>query len=168
MTKNIATVILVLTFISFFYVIFLLIWPYKIVTIKKLPYPIKNQNIAAGEYVVLDTDYCKYQALPASYFVQFIATPSGQVTTLEEKYLSNLDTGCKHVDFRILTPETVAPGKYIIRLNIRYQVNPIRTVDYSFDSEPFDIIGIRTTSQKLDLIINTLSDWELDETDIGK
>lgn len=148
--SRLANIFLTLTVVTFFYVVYLVTWPFEVIKINNLPYPVKNPVVPAGERVVLDTDYCKYMPIPASYYAQFIATPSGTVTTLAERYVSNLETGCRRNDFSVLTPEDLEPGRYIIRLNIQYQVNPLRIIDYTLESQPFEVTYRESLSEKLD------------------
>lgn len=143
------------------------IYPYKVLTVNRLPYPVKTSVVEASKDVIIDVDYCKYMSVPAYYSAQFIEHPSGATTTLQQKYVSNLDTGCKQVDFHVLSPEGLAPGKYNLRLNIEYPVNAFREVNYTFSSDEFEIIRNRSASDSANIlwIRNTLSDWKLDEED---
>ena len=152
--------------ISFFVLagtLFLLFFPYQIVKVNKLPYPVKTKVVKASENLILDLDYCKYYAIPAVYSVQFREMSSQRITTLGQRYGSDLSTGCQKVDFAIKTPEDLAEGDYTIRLIVKYKINPLREVTYTFMSEEFHVNSTKSQSEKLDVIIGILDSWELNK-----
>ncbi len=153
---SIASLALFTFAVSILAFIIIQLYPYKVVQINKLPYPVKTPVVKTGEYLILDADYCKFMALPSTYALQFIEQPSGKVVTIEERFSSNLDTGCHKVDFSVLVPESMTPGKYKVKILLRYKVNPWREVQYSFSSDPFEIVKSPTIREIMSVILEKL------------
>ena len=53
---------------------------------------------------------------------------------------SRVPSGCKNVIVENFIPEFLEPGEYTIETTLLYDVNPIRTISVSYETEPFNII----------------------------
>jgi len=113
------------------------LYPYKIITAKE-PLVIGTKQVKPGDELDITIDYCKYYDLPADVTVHY----SDGVVYSRPTFTTRNQAGC-----HISKPEETVPklpnSNYTVTMIYRYHPNPIRTIIYSFESEPFTI-----TSQK--------------------
>ena len=91
--------------------------------------------VKAGETINYHTDYCKHYDMPGKLSIQLIDTFAYNYNTLD----SNAPIGCKGFDRGIYIPKGVPPGNYFLRVTIRYQVNPLREVIYTNETNVFEV-----------------------------
>lgn len=125
------------------YLGYLLLYPIKIAEPRTQPFIVKEDQVVVGKTVTYVADVCKYKSLPAQVIREFIKNePIGQVVVdSQEQLVSNLPTGCDTSDRSVPVPLTLSPGTYYIRLQIIYQVNHLRKVEYTFFTETFEVIN---------------------------
>ena len=119
-------------------IIVLLYWsfyPYKPMEIISPP---KNltPRIKAGEIFIYEANYCKYTDKSAYYRKQII---NSFVVNLPES-VSNIPEGCKKVNVSIPIPEYLPADKYKIRTMAVYEMNPIRKIVITYDTDEFEIV----------------------------
>lgn len=163
MKTKLSILFVFLSVILFSYVIFLTAYPYNVIKINNLPFPVVTKEVLSGGSVVIDIDYCKYMNAVAHYSVQFINQESKEIINLEERYISNFDKGCDRINFFIKTPRDMPTGKYTLKIILNYKVNPLREVQYTFLSEEFTVFKSVSLEEKIDQILTILDNWELDE-----
>jgi hypothetical protein len=115
-----------------------LVYPYKTIEMKT-PMPLENDitEVKVGEVVPYIVDYCKYTDAPAVTFKSLINTHVYSFPARESK----APNGCnKFVSNSVVIPDYAEEGEYIVRFITRYQVNPIRVIEKSFDSVPFNVV----------------------------
>lgn len=96
-----------------------------------------NSPIVAGEPILLDYDYCKNQDTINGQVVRYL---KDTVITYLPTQPSNVRKGCGHSTLSVDTPKNLAPDTYTLNYEITYQINPIKTETYYFESPKFEVI----------------------------
>jgi len=128
---------LLLTFGVLVVVGYWLIHPYQPIVFNKLPFKVDKKVIKAGEELTYNIDYCKHNSIIPNitrYFVDEIVYLLPPVTALAK------NSGCHTNKILVSIPPTLPPSTYYLKLNYRYQVNPIRTIDVIAETEKFEVI----------------------------
>ena len=117
-------------------VLYMLFAPYKILEIEE-PIKILNNPVKAGDYISYQAHYKKYAGIAGHVTEQLVDT----VGIAFNEYNSNLPVG-EHtiINSGFKIPLYTPPGKYHLVATVRYQVNPIRTIEYYVVSENFEVI----------------------------
>jgi len=114
-----------------------LLYPYKPIVFNNLPLKVENKIVKAGDPMVYSVDYCKFNILlptATKFFVNQI------IYMLPTETVVAKAVGCRVVQVQITVPHNLPPGPYFIKITYHYQVNPIRTVDISVQTEEFEVI----------------------------
>lgn len=128
--------ILVLSFILVLGVACNMLYPYPTIVVKS-PAPVTNKELRAGDTVEVVLEYEKYFDGSCVVTRQFV---DGTIYTMPS-YTSNLPVG-KHVRTDITTqiPNGLPPGRYHAEITLVYQFPPLRTINYRFVTEEFDVV----------------------------
>lgn len=113
---------------------FWLFWPYKVFELKS-PITVDKKNYNAGDTLTYTVDYCKYKSLPATLYRSYVDGVIYNIASI----VANNPTGC-HVTHPTTLVPNLPSGVYFIRLVFVYQVNPLRTITKTIETEPFNII----------------------------
>ncbi len=119
-------------------------YPYKTLTFKDPVFPVVSKVVRAGESVQFVSNYCKYfngmGRTSRAYVdtVLFYIPPVASIT-------SKLPKGCGSLTVSVPTSTEMATGSYYIRNIYEYQVNPIRTIVITHDTEKFTIVSQEAT-----------------------
>jgi hypothetical protein len=128
-----ATLLITTVFICV--VAYWLLYPYKLLEIKNNPVPISATTVEGGEYISYTLDFCRFTDLPATVTRQFI---DGVVYTTPTIIVQ--DTArCGSRETLVRVPPTLLPDTYHMHIIIQIKVNPIRTMTYRFETQPFEI-----------------------------
>lgn len=120
-----------------FLVGFWLLYPYKPVMFKNIPFPVDKKEYKRGDTLIYHTDYCKYMninPIVTRHFNDEISYMLSSNPALVKK------VGCDNINVQIRIPETLLPDEYIIKINYSYKVNPIRTVDVQAETARFEVV----------------------------
>jgi hypothetical protein len=129
---------LVFSGIVFGYILFSLVYPYKLFQLNTKYLDIENENqVVAGQLVKVNIDYCKFSDLPceSSYAIY------NGYTYGYQSEVRNAPRGCRKVTREILIPLSIPVGTYKIALTLKYHLNAFRDVYYRFESEEFTVIN---------------------------
>lgn len=91
------------------------------------------KSVEAGEDLVYSLTLCKQIELPSTLHRQLVDTVQW---TLPDQQ-TNFPVGCHEHWLTQHIPRVFTSGKYQLVITITYDVNPIRTISYTFKSEPF-------------------------------
>lgn len=116
--------------------IFLLFFPYKVVTINS-PQKVLTPIVKAGEAVTISSDYCKYIAIGGTASKDLVG---GDISLPLTPVFSNTPTGCHIVIRAYIVPSFTPPGKYKITTTTVYHVNFLRDVSVKYETEEFTVI----------------------------
>lgn len=125
----------------------LLLWwhllqPVNVPTIDQ-PIPVLNENreIAVGESIVLQLDVVKTDGSHPTVTNRFIVCESGNLITLTPS-TRDLPVG----EYRIISDSVDLPAKVTVGdtctflYRVDFRINPVRTVDVEYESEPFTVV----------------------------
>lgn len=120
-------------------ILFLLYWslePFKpVLEINNAK--VLTPTVKAGETLLFDYDYCKNQDTISGKVVRYF---KDTVTTYLPTQDSNVEKGCGHATLAIDIPKSIMPDKYTFNYEVTYQVNPIKSETYYFESPEFEVI----------------------------
>ena len=142
-TSLIARILLVLLFLfSFviFYCGFLLYYPYNVIDVK-IPIPIVNKEVKRGEVVEYKILYTKKVNLRAKLLKYLICCKDEltQFTTLYDGQGNIPPFDKKELIDSSIIPKLGPYGTCKISIQAAYQVNPLRTMEYTFETELFTV-----------------------------
>lgn len=112
-----------------------LLFPYDVQEHYKTPYEVLTPQVKNGEELVYKVDFCKFMNADATIHPAIV---DGHIVTLPSKDTS-LPRGCYELEAHVELPE-LAEGEYKYVETIKYRVNPIRTVSYTYESELFEVV----------------------------
>lgn len=118
--------------------LYMIAWPFKVITFTNLPFPVLNKPVMAGQIVVYRIDACKYREVPTHINRVLV----GKVNiALNSQDSQQVGKGCgsttvANTVIPIATPE----GKYKVQITVEYKVNSLRTIIVHSETEVFDIL----------------------------
>lgn len=112
-----------------------LVYPYNPIVFKDIA-RVENKLVYGGGYLGYKVNYCKYttvKPLITKQFIDGIIYNTPQIVGLDDM------KGCKVVNVKMYVPRALMPGQYLVHTTYRYQVNPLRYIDVTLDTEKFTI-----------------------------
>lgn len=112
-----------------------LLYPYKIIEVKKIPATVITKTVKVGDMLSYEVDYCKYKQIPAEVTIEWV----DDIMWTEPSFITNNPSGCfqSHPNHKV---PVLPAGAYHMHVIYKYQPNPIRTMYYEYDTESFQII----------------------------
>lgn len=102
------------------------------------PSPIFSRDIKAGDFVIIDVDYCKtvevHRIVHVSLVSEFTRLPLPDIEGIS-------NPGCYHVQVPFPIPKQTPTGTYHFEFKAEYDVNPFRQVNDGFISQEFFVTG---------------------------
>jgi hypothetical protein len=126
--------------------------PYRVIAIKSLQ--IDTTVALPGEKLSFTLDYCKgasYAGLNADVYYALI---DNLIFSIPGTISMPLLTGCHRVEQTIETPD-VPPGKYRLVMRRVYRVNPMRTIEYSAESDEFAVASAMPPIPELNQLLES-------------
>jgi hypothetical protein len=94
-----------------------------------------NETVKPGESITIKAPYCKNVKTETTILTRSF---QDQITYYIPVQESNVPIGCHpHYTAVIEIPKNLPPDTYTYNMNFTYRVNPIKTVEYSFESTKF-------------------------------
>jgi hypothetical protein len=112
-------------------------YPYKPIVFTNLPFPVDKTVYKPKDILQYKVEYCKNTNLipiVTRYFVNGIVYLASSNPAVQKP------KGCGSTTVQIVVPESLMKDTYYLKINYRYQVNPIRTVNVMGETEKFAII----------------------------
>ena len=125
--------VLSLVIVAMLYIGYQLFYPVIPFVINTIPVKVITKEVKPGDTLIYEVDYCRYDGRTATVYRSFlgetnIATPSvASVSVL----------GCHTAKIPISVPDVTPPGTYHLGVNVKFQINPLRTETVSFHTEDF-------------------------------
>lgn len=113
-------------------------YPYKLIDFEKEPFKVSTKQVKAGGTLIYKVPFCKYTPIRPSItrvFSNDILYTQPVVTAIANPL------GCHTNNIQAYVPKELPPGIYHLNTIYRYQVNPIRTIDISTETEQFEVIN---------------------------
>ena len=114
------------------------LWPYKVIEVADIPVSYTNPHgqVEAGGVVNLKIRGEKFWHGGAQISRQLV---NDCVVNIYSGF-SDLPPGEFNHLVPVEIPAWVPPGKYRLRTTYRYEVNPIRSITYAYDSQVFEVV----------------------------
>lgn len=112
------------------------LYDYKPLKINKEPMYVLTKEVNPGDILIYQLDYCKFNDGDVSISRSFV---DGIVFTTPIIKASN-EMGCRIQNISILVPQTLPAGRYYLKVDYTYKVNPIREVTVTSYTEKFTVI----------------------------
>ena len=113
---------------------FWLLWPYKTMDVAGVK--IVDTTVKQGGVLSFYVTYTRYTDVDTTVYRDFV---DGLVfTTLPEGRKSEAGTFTRLVEVEI--PSTLPPGRYSLKTNVTFHVNPIRAIPMSFSTGMFTVL----------------------------
>ena len=111
------------------------------------PLVVKNPNnltvtptvVKAGDPMMVEFNYCKDKYYRVKVDKQVVGKT--QAYNLPTSNDTVLPVGCHIYTVSHLVPEDIVSGTYYIAIDVDYEVNPLRVIHYSLQTEPFVVEG---------------------------
>lgn len=116
---------------------FWLIYPYRTSEYKNLPQKVDKRVVKGGEHITIFVDLCKYSDIMPIVSRSFV---DGIIYNIPSYVGVNDQMGCHIFNVQVYIPKALPNGKYYIRTNYKWQVNPIRTIEKQVTTEMFEVI----------------------------
>lgn len=116
-------------------VTFWLVYPYN-VTDYKGEFKTDFTEYTQGDMTFYTVKYCKYMDIKPEVTKHFV---DGLIFNAEETS-ANLTLGCKTQGVPLHIPMTLPPGRYQLKVELKYKVNPIRTITITNKSNWFTVV----------------------------
>jgi hypothetical protein len=138
--KQMLKAVLVLVGITYIFVLYLSFWPFTVIDVTQ-PIQIMNRgDIKMGGSIVYKLVYDKKEPFSGEIIRQLV----NDYTLIYPPLRSNLPTGKGVLIQELKLPKGLChTGKYRLRITLIYQPTVMKKVTYSFESEPFEIIGAK-------------------------
>lgn len=133
-----AYITLVLAFLLVVVTGYWLLAPYTPIVFKGGPLQIENEGktVKSGGHLSIFLDYCKYSKVAPEVNRTF---SDGILYDVPLIVASEKETGCNQVNLQVYVPRALPTGTYTLKSVYRYQVNPLRKIDVTVETEPFTI-----------------------------
>lgn len=132
--------VVLLSVVSFFSVVMLLLLFYPVTITKPnvQPYKVITKNITTGGQLVYVVDACKYVDVESHVTRSFV-----NVATMTEypaiQGQNNVGTGCHKTPVTAQVPLYIPAGVYYLQLDVVYKVNALQDKTYHFTTEDFTV-----------------------------
>jgi hypothetical protein len=112
--------------------------PMDIIQIKNSPVEIRPPQNTVGNAEILTHNFCKLTDDHGTLRISFVGVATENFLPISQE---NSPKQCNDkLEFPILIPQTLAPGKYHVHFKATYKPNPIRTVIEEWDSQSFEVV----------------------------
>ena len=113
-----------------------LLAPYTVVTFGGENTKLVETTVKSGGYLHIKQDYCKHSPIPARVSCEFI----DGLTYTVPVFNSDREVGCaQRIEYKYI-PKALPSGNFKMSCVYSYKVNPIRTVEYTLETDFFTII----------------------------
>jgi len=116
------------------YAYFLIFYPIETIEVHN-PMRVLTKNVIAGQDLIYQSDYCKYDNAPAKVSRTLVGPdfiPLPIVNSVTAK-------GCRKVVIHLPIPASTYPGVYHMDAKVEIQVNPLRIEVKDFSTEDFTV-----------------------------
>jgi hypothetical protein len=97
----------------------------------------EDKLVKSGSYLILNLDFCKYTTDIPQVSTWFV---DGVLYQLSDTPAVSKNTGCQTLNLQLYVPKAIPAGEFSIKRTYHYNVNPLRNVDVTLETEKFTII----------------------------
>lgn len=113
--------------------------PFKEPTLNRTPFKILTEEVKQGGTLTYELDYCIYEKVPTSNSRTIVAIGATQRVYFLATTFSPGSKGCGKAIVSFPLSNDIPPGKYKVVSVGKYQVNKIKSITKTFESEEFTI-----------------------------
>ncbi len=116
-----------------------LYWSYsdgRVIRVNNGPVPVHPPAQNPDQLIFLTVNYCKLRSGTGTVRRTLV---SSTVRIMLPLQTDSGPKGCQQVDVPLLIPKGVVPDTYYVHIDVDYQLNPLRKVTDSFDSQKFTV-----------------------------
>jgi len=132
-----SSIVLLMGLSLYFYVTFLLFWPYQPMVIHSVTPINPNKVVYAGEYLIYELDYTKEKVYPVTQVSRQLV--DGFIIMLASRSHSSYPVGQHRKHIYAKVPDFTDAGEYYLRISMTYQVNYLRTITVTANSSMFTV-----------------------------
>jgi hypothetical protein len=100
-------------------------------------HPVLTNQVKSGGFISYKVNFCKKGNIVPIISKAFV---DGVVYGIPDTIFESFDEGCGEAVIQTYIPRNLPHGTYYIKINYRYQINPIRTVDVTSRTELFEVV----------------------------
>lgn len=115
-------------------VLYWLYAPTKVLHIHNAPFPVRPTTQKADALVFLDAEYCKLLPVTGTVRRSLVSSTVRIMLPLQK---DNSPEGCVNSQVPVLIPKQIVPDTYTVHIEVTYQVNPLKQMTETIDSQPF-------------------------------
>lgn len=130
----ISLIIILLASALILLVSFWLFWPYKVAEVET-PLKVMNSPVEKGQHIIAEIHFCKYKDVVGVANTELINTLIYHLPTSTGK----APVGCYEKKISWQIPQALPSGNYFLRESVVYQVNPLKKITISFETEKFEV-----------------------------
>ena len=122
-------------------ILYMKFYPYHAIEIKDTK--ILSTKVRAGDNLIYQVSYCKFDDLPAKVARTLISASLSKNGTENFIPLPLVQTithqGCATATIQVEVPQGAEPDTYYMKANIEFNPNPMRKINVSFTTGTFEI-----------------------------
>jgi len=119
-------------------VTFWLFWPYTPIEIHDITIINSDKTVYTNELLVYQVTYSKLKIYPVISVARQLV--NNHIIPLSPVLKSSIPCGENRIVYvQVRIPENIPPDKYVLRIVITYQVNPIRVITVMAQSNNFEV-----------------------------
>jgi len=100
---------------------------------------VENKTVKAGDSITINAPYCKNAETRATTIARWF---QDKLTYYLPAQQGNIPKGCNYNYKSVIQiPENLPTDLYTYNLTFTYELNPIKTVQYTFQTNSFNVIG---------------------------
>lgn len=138
--KYFANFTLLIAFALMGYMMFMMLYPFKVIDYIQ-PFQVVTKTVNAGGELRIFVDYCKSTDAPGVLHRSLV----GDITYNLANTVSNLPRGCGKSVVPIAIPDYIPSGTYHLRTTTEWNISVLRTVTNTAVSDDFTVVGLPKT-----------------------
>lgn len=119
-------------------ILFWTLYPFRVLEIRNSPVPVVEERVEAGKLVYALHNYCKFSDAEGLLERRIVSdSTSLALPGIPERTKAE----CRNeVLVPAVVPPQARPGTYRIHHKVTYKVNPLKSLVYEWDSQPFRVV----------------------------
>jgi hypothetical protein len=111
---------------------YLTYYPFKVLKINNIPYPVFTPIVTGGQSLKFHINYCVYRQA-STQITQWLTNSENIIVVITSKFVT-LHPGCYDITGSYFIPVGTAPGQYTLHSQGDYPINP-QHVPFHIESE---------------------------------
>jgi len=112
------------------------LYPFKVVEINNNPVPVAEKVVRQGGPITYTVNFCRFTDVPAVSTRVYV----DGIEFYTPAIISQFPVGCYLKSFTATVPDSLPPGEYHLEIRNAYQINKLREVPITFETQKFTVI----------------------------